>query len=130
MTFEWHNDYTTGSSVIDEQHKNLINLAEHIVNVSSNEALIKDLMLLYRHVREHFQLEEQIMAEYHYPERAHHVAEHDLMLGALVDKSATVRAGQWEREQVLEFMQQWLSHIKSCDSQFKDFLTQGKTNTL
>ena len=122
MKFEWKDEYSIGDTVIDNEHRHLFELADTIINSSTNDELINNTMHLYRHIREHFHNEEKLMREYAYPDYERHVDDHNGMLTSVISKSDVIREGKWSKTQILEFMTLWISHIISGDRQFKDYL--------
>lgn len=80
MLIEWNNDLTTGYSTIDEQHKELINRFNSILdacNHGKGKEEVKNLLqFLGEYVKSHFAMEEELQQRYHYPEYALHKQEH------------------------------------------------------
>ena len=122
MKFEWKEDYALGDSSVDSEHQYLFELANLIIDSPTNDALINNVMRLYKHAREHFQTEEKLMQAQGYPTNKQHIASHNRMLASLVSKSESIQEGTWNKEQVIEFMTQWIAHITSDDWQFKNYL--------
>lgn len=125
MKFEWKNEYSLGDSNVDNEHQQLFELANLIIDSPTNEALINNIMHLYKHTREHFQAEEKLMQEQGYPAYGQHVASHNAMLALLVSKSEAIKEGLWGKNQVFEFMTQWISHVTSDDRQFRDYFASS-----
>lgn len=80
MLIEWNNDLTTGNSKIDEQHKELINRFNGILdacNHGKGKAEVKNLLqFLAEYVKSHFAMEEELQQRYLYPEYTTHKQEH------------------------------------------------------
>ncbi|TAL44010.1 MAG: hypothetical protein EPN89_14755 [Methylovulum sp.] len=123
MKFEWKDEYTLDDTLIDNEHRHLFALANEIADSSANDELITHIMRLYKHIREHFRNEEELMRNQAYPGYGQHVDDHNQMLASLISKSDTIREGDWGKNQVIEFMKQWIAHITSGDRQFKDYRT-------
>ena len=113
----WHDDYAVGDAVIDQQHRDLFRLATLLLAATERSALVDTAMKLYRHVREHFRHEEELMREIGYPEYRAHVQMHDQMIGRLNDLSIDIAAGRWDRARLRDFMQDWVvGHIRAEDT--------------
>lgn len=117
LNVAWHDDYAVGDAVIDQQHRDLFRLATQLLSATDRSALVDIAMKLYRHVREHFRHEEELMREIGYPEYRAHVQMHDHMIGRLNDLSIDIAAGRWDRARLHAFMQDWVvGHILEEDT--------------
>lgn len=123
--FVWLDTYKIGNDSVDQQHQYLFKLANQIVEAKDTESLREYAMLLYRHIREHFQAEEALMKQHGYPAYAEHVQAHNQMLDKLVEISDHIHQGKWQHEEVRQFMRGWvLVHILDVDSLLGNFLRQ------
>ncbi|MDD2760384.1 MAG: hemerythrin family protein [Methylomonas sp.] len=114
--FTWNDSYQIGDDNVDAQHRHLFELANQMVEATDNE-LIRLLMSFYRHVREHFEAEEDLMKQVGFPDYKNHVQEHDQMLDRLVEISKAVQLKQWSANDIRAFIDSWvLSHILQKDS--------------
>lgn len=121
--FIWHDDYQIGHPPVDQQHHHLFELANQIVAANDTDTLTEYTMLLYRHVREHFQCEESLMKQYGYPCYDEHVVAHNDMLDKLVTISGNLRNRNANNEEILVFMREWvLVHILKMDMILGDYL--------
>ncbi|WP_020481509.1 bacteriohemerythrin [Methylomonas sp. MK1] len=114
--FVWENQYLLGNEVVDQQHRELFDLANQLVNSKDTQALAENIMLLYQHVREHFQAEEAFMKQHGYPEYQHHVQTHNLMLEKLIAFSQKINRQKCQELDVSGFMRDWLNHILEEDA--------------
>lgn len=121
VNFIWHDTYLLGNSTIDQQHQKLFALANNLVNPENKENLIENALLLYRHVREHFQTEEAFMKTIHYPDATSHTDNHNSMLDQLVLLTENINKNTWQQSDVLNFMQTWILHIIHQDVGIKEF---------
>ena len=119
--FIWQNSYQLGHQKVDEQHQQLFDLANQLVESTNQHALAENAMRLYRHVREHFKAEEAFMKERDYPNYESHVATHNLMLNKLVDVSDKINRHEWQQQDVLKFMKEWITHILHEDSTINEY---------
>lgn len=127
--FTWQEQYRIGNATVDEQHQYLFELANQLIDEADTDEITRLLMLFYQHVRTHFQDEEALMKQHHYPGYALHVAAHDLMLDKLVDISRSVPSGEWTPADIQAFVDNWLkAHILEVDMLFGEFLKRhGQT---
>lgn len=114
--FVWENQYLLGNEKVDQQHKELFRLANQLVASKDAQALAENIMLLYRHVREHFQAEEAFMKQHGYPDYQDHVKTHNLMLEKLVEFSHGISQQKLQELDVPGFMHDWISHIAEEDA--------------
>lgn len=119
--FVWQDDYLLGNKLVDQQHKQLFDLANQLVKSSRKEDLIDNAMRLYKHVREHFQAEESFMKDHGYPDYQQHVLTHNLMLDKLVHVSDKIRTDEWQQQEVRLFMREWIGHILDEDSAINSY---------
>ncbi len=129
--FIWQNHYRIGNQIVDQQHQEMFDLANHLVQSKTQADLAENAMRLYQHVREHFQYEEAFMKEHSYPDYETHVGAHNLMLDKLVDVSDKIHKHDWQQQDVLKFMHEWISHILEEDAAFNIyFQTHSARQTL
>lgn len=130
MLIEWNNDLTTGNRTIDEQHKELINRFNSILdacNHGKGKAEVKNLLqFLGEYVKSHFAMEEELQQRYHYPEYAPHKQEH---IGFISDFNKL--QNQFDEEgatlslviQTNQALVDWLiRHINGTDKKLAAFL--------
>ncbi|MDH4161128.1 MAG: bacteriohemerythrin [Nitrospirota bacterium] len=130
MAFEWTTDLATGNSDIDRQHqemfKRINNLLDACTQQKGKEEIGKFLGFLEDYVVEHFNAEEKVMTERHYPGLAAHKQEHEhfkqriaTIKKEFVEFGATIHvvllairtAGDW-----------LISHIRKTDKAMGAFL--------
>jgi len=76
----------------------------------------------------HFELEEQYMTRYAYPEYKGHKAIHDKLVGQVLELKSAVAAGKNIISiDLMNFLKDWLqNHIMSIDKKLGAFLSQKK----
>lgn len=76
MAFTWTNDLSTGSAVIDSEHKELFNAANKLIDACSNgqgrSAIEPTAKFLLDYVNKHFAHEEELQQKNNYPGYAAH----------------------------------------------------------
>lgn len=119
--FIWQNHYLIGNQRVDQQHQQLFELANELVQSKTQADLAENAANLYQHVKEHFQCEEAFMKAHDYPHFKKHAETHELMLNKLVDVRTKIDRHEWQTQDVLIFMRQWISHILDEDEAFNVF---------
>ncbi len=87
MLVEWKKEYELGHAGIDAQHRELFELTNQMAAARTADELKPLLMVLYKHTREHFQLEEGLMRDAGFPGLAEHAEYHNKLLLRLTDLS-------------------------------------------
>ena len=85
---EWKNRWESGNKEIDEQHKELIDIANTLIYMSFSgkvaEKITHQLDILLKHIIEHFDYEEKVLINIGYPNHEQHSKIHkDLVTKAL-----------------------------------------------
>lgn len=127
--FPWSQDYSVGIRLIDNDHKDLVDLVnslhDQIAESDSQAQITKTLSFLARYVREHFAREEALMADYGYPDLAAHRASHHKMT-AKIHAAQQIFASEPERldpQKLLLFLREWLvHHIVCADMKYVPYL--------
>ena len=131
--FNWNDDLTTGMAAIDDQHREYskrVNafLRECVERGGEREALSSTFTFLRQYVIEHLSTEEKLMAEYDYPQRAQHVAQHDYLRGWTDETSDGLAGHVLDTDYTLKVnyvLVEWFQkHIKTVDKRLTAFLTQ------
>lgn len=81
----WKSDYECGNEIITREHKRLFELANTLIDMATRkdfppESVDQALDACINHIREHFEHEDAILREYHYPNQEHHAQEHHTIL--------------------------------------------------
>ncbi len=124
----WKDDYSVGIDSIDQQHKKLINLINHLqtaVDYSTGEQFERDALdELVDYTKTHFTYEEGLMRDNEYPDFEAHKAQHEKMF----KKVAEVLA-EYEKDQdtamsnAVAYLKNWLiNHINGTDKQYSSYL--------
>lgn len=88
---EWNNKWSSGDNVIDQQHRELLEIANNLMTLSfsgaPNEKIKLQLDLMMKTILKHFKDEEQIQENIGYPGAARHAEIHE----ALVRKALKIK---------------------------------------
>ncbi|GGB13205.1 GGDEF domain-containing protein [Agarivorans gilvus] len=123
-SFRWTADFETGITQVDQQHRQLINLINKIgrlltENQTSSSELKALNIELHTYVKEHFQTEEQLMAQ-HQVDIRHlkpHVQAHHEFLNEISKLNQLDQSVKYQQvKNLLDYLIQWLAyHILGID---------------
>jgi hemerythrin len=123
MTIEWKDSYKIGNAEIDKQHEYLFELTNEMIAVDSMTSLRPLIMLLFKHTREHFELEEALMRKHNMPDVEVHVEGHNKLLNRLSLLSMDVGKGHMNKRAIAELMSDWaLNHVTKDDAKIAEYL--------
>lgn len=124
----WDNTLDTGHARMDAEHKalaELFNLLPHAVeHRKGRDFCSKVLDDIIQHAKMHFDLEQQLMAQHHYPKTEQHAAEHAMLIDQALHYQATFDTdSSGSRIALTRFPEVWLAfHILFSDKELADFL--------
>lgn len=123
MGIEWKESYKIGHAGIDEQHQRLFELINALTVASDLPSLRKALMQLYRHTREHFELEEALMRKVNFPDTLAHTNAHNCLLTKLNALSQDVGQGNVDKLAIDQLLADWaLGHVVKDDAKIAAFI--------
>lgn len=125
----WDDNYKTGIEVVDEQHRNLIEMINDL-HKAMREARGREVMgdildRLLKYTVYHFGTEEKLMKEYSYPKYLSHFTKHQKLTDEVKNFQARFNAGErMITIKFMEFLSSWLNdHILQTDKKFGAFVT-------
>jgi hemerythrin len=126
----WNDSFSVGIRKIDKQHQELINIMNLLVeneDASGNSetlASVLDRMTKYAHY--HFETEETLMLEYHYPDYESHRDDHtDFKLKTAKFCLDAVQRKETLPDEVITYLRHWLTHhILRTDMKYKPYFLQ------
>jgi hemerythrin len=130
----WHNSYSIGIPLIDEQHKELINLTNKLFNscIQGNESSKIIFMRTIRgavdYVGYHFSTEEKVMERINYPGLAPHKKEHADFVKEVLHEVENFKSGKkFTPISFVHYLKDWvLTHIAVTDKLLGDYLLKIK----
>ncbi|MEZ0536981.1 bacteriohemerythrin [Caldicellulosiruptoraceae bacterium PP1] len=130
MALIWASNFQTGIETIDEQHKELIDRVNKLLDACSQgegkKVLPEVLDFLQNYVVEHFSTEENLMKKYYYPAYLTHKKEHDNFVAtfkSLREEIDTKGTGLLITTRVNRLVVDWLkTHILYVDKQLGSYL--------
>lgn len=131
--FTWSSDkYRLGIPTIDAQHQHLINSICELfdtMNVTDDKHLINPMLShLVSNCRKHFDEEERMMLEVHYPDIEAHIGRHMAFNEALASVVVHYQHGDMELAlENLKYLSHWyIEHIKTADNHYCDFIKKKR----
>jgi len=127
----WDDKYSVGVKEIDDEHKELVALLNHIYDAmlagQPREALGGLLDELIEHTKSHFANEERLMEERRYHEYRQHKEEHEKLADeAIAIKKNIDKGAGMVTLQIVDYLKKWLvDHILSADHKFGEYLLKG-----
>ncbi len=125
---DWSEKYSVNIREIDDQHKKLISMVNHLNSAmregKGRDALGKILGDLIEYTRTHFAHEERLMHSNGYPDYVAHKAKHKWLTDKVGDLSKEYNDGKITISlEVMTFLQDWVkNHIMGTDKQYTPFL--------
>lgn len=131
--FEWKEELELGIPSIDNQHKELISIANRIHGMTerngSTTCSVNEIILvideLKNYTEYHFQVEEELFIRFNYPEYDQHKKEHDSFRNYITTFQVNTAAENHQDKinELLVSVVKWImNHIISSDYWYKDYL--------
>ncbi|MDD4944563.1 bacteriohemerythrin [Rhodoferax sp.] len=123
MNVEWNDSFKVGQADIDAQHRQLFDLI-HAMQATDDPGQARLLIMqLYKHTREHFELEEGLMRQHRFPDLAAHTGYHNKLLSRLNTISEQVGQGAFDKPALMALMADWaLRHTVQDDAPLAAFI--------
>lgn len=127
---EWSDKFSTDIVSVDRQHQELLYLSQNLLEVLSDESTsLKEKQDVFQdlvaHALAHFEYEERVMRNIHYPGLARHLREHDDLRREINAMTDMVLQGEgledWKG--LVSMVQVWvLRHIVSSDTRIREHI--------
>jgi hemerythrin-like metal-binding protein len=119
----WSEAYSVGNRKMDEQHKKLIDLVNHLYAAMrsgrANDVVATILQELIDYTATHFADEENLMKKYNCPELGKQQAMHKELVRQVLDLQEQFSQGQPLGTRVFHFLKGWLvNHIQNEDRKY------------
>lgn len=123
--FPWSDEYSVGVKLIDNDHRELFEtvneLHAEIESTPSPQKMREITDRLTRYAQEHFEREEHLMAEYHYPHLTQHRQRHHdfIRMVYAIRKIELECPDRLDPQRLLDFLEGWLRrHILKEDKDY------------
>lgn len=123
----WDVSFELGIHEFDEHHKHLVDLLNMTYDGFTFDAEHSELEAVLDHLIDyatyHFATEEHWMEIHKYPQRSHHIEEHERFSQRVVEIQKDFHHGKTNLNlEVMQFLKNWLTeHILSTDAAYGDF---------
>jgi hemerythrin len=132
----WHNSYSVGIPLIDEQHKELINLTNKLYasciagREYSKVSFMQTIHSAVDYIGYHFSTEEKVMERINYPDFSAHKKEHTDFVREVLGQVEDFKSGRnFAPNAFVHYLKDWvLTHIAVCDKKLGDYLIKLKKN--
>ena len=133
MLVEWGERYATGIPLIDEQHKELINLTNALFDAclqgDQTAQVFKDTVRgVADYINYHFSAEEKMLEKINYPELAEHKKQHAILAKQVLENIRLFQEGRkFIPNSFVRAMKDWiLAHIAVVDRRYADYIMNLK----
>ncbi|MCI9558040.1 hemerythrin family protein [Candidatus Ventrimonas sp. KK005] len=96
MTYTWSKDLETGNHMIDQQHKQLVQCINDLMNACSQgkgrDQIIETMQFLQTYTAKHFGDEEILQQRYKYPDYINHKKYHETFKKTVADILAELKS--------------------------------------
>jgi len=131
---KWDDKYSVDISIIDEEHKEFIDIINKAVAIKENngnqEEVREVLYKMIKHALKHFATEETYMKKFNFPEFQLHRNEHLDFTNKTFDNLNKIIMGDYQvANEILEYLKQWLvNHIHGTDRKYIDCFNKNGLN--
>lgn len=131
---EWNNEWNSGNTTIDDEHKGLLATANELIYLSmtnaDSEHIEKQISLFIKHITDHFADEEAILIEIGYPDYITHRNIHGALKAKALLFSQTYKTGDMKPSYFFSFMVDdiILGHMLEEDVKFFGYIKKYNEN--
>ena len=123
---EWKPEYNLGIPIIDEQHRGIVTTINSLYygmqNNHGEDMLTPVIAMVHEYTYLHFEVEEDFLRYYKYP----NLKQHQELHSELVDELSIIKEkSMWDQDpqKFLEFLKKWwIEHICENDREFLKYL--------
>ncbi len=127
---QWDQKFSVGLATIDAQHQKLISYLNELYDAmrqgKGKDKLEKTLQALIAYTSEHFQTEEKLMKQFHYPDAESHFTEHASFVQHAIKFQRDFESGKiMLTTEVMKFLNEWVqNHILGTDKKYSLFFIE------
>ncbi|NLK38686.1 MAG: bacteriohemerythrin [Clostridiales bacterium] len=129
----WKEEWECGHREIDAQHKQLIEIANRLINMSfsgiNHEEIMRQLDALLTHISHHFHSEEKILENIGYPKYAEHAKLHANLIDNALTLKQLYKRGEKKSSAFFSFVLDdvLIDHLIKADAKFFPYIKGIKT---
>ena len=128
----WSDILATGIEIIDEQHKQLVNLTNELFRACMRggetlDAVFKETMSrMVEYVKFHFTFEQQMLQRVNYPDFVNHKKEHDTLIKTVLETTKDYGGGKrFVPNNFVRYLKDWIvSHIGHNDKMYAAYIME------
>jgi hemerythrin-like metal-binding protein len=129
QTFEWKTSYSVGHNVLDEQHRQMLDMCKRANGCAKGRRADDDfhevLNDLAEFSRAHFEYEESILMANNIPLLEDQVIDHNDALMKVMDFIRDSLAGSVDKVALADYLQEWWSHhVLISDMKYRSALLE------
>ena len=119
---EWRVEYSVGNTAVDEEHRELIEainaLLDEVARGATTDQLVEGLGEIYAQIASHFALEEKLMLDSRYGPYPSHKEDHEVLLDELSDIIDAVELGDsYDDRELSSTLDRWfVEHFRTHDA--------------
>ena len=132
LRLEWHDAYECGNEMIDEQHRELFDRANKLIDavcaLPAQPARVQGAFTnLLEHIKRHFRDEEALLLQVGYPKQESHARTHAHLLRRAIELKAAADAGKATFGDVVELLAHDIvaRHLFTADADFFPMFEPG-----
>lgn len=124
----WKNSFNIGISVIDDQHKKLVEIINELYEaqrLGTSQSIINDVLIkMEDYTKYHFDMEEEMQHANKYPEIMQHKIEHREFIDKLtLFKRDSKKNNLLLSLKTIDYLKDWtINHILGSDKDFGEYL--------
>jgi hemerythrin len=130
----WDEQLATGIPVLDNQHKELMNLTNHLFHAcrtgmkEADNVFSEAMHKMVEYVRFHFSAEQELLERIKYPEYVEHKNEHDRLVKEILTAVKEFNEGQkFVPYHFVKILKEWVfGHIAIADKGYALFVANQK----
>ena len=134
----WDENFSTGIELVDKQHKELVDLTNHlfkacIAGEDETALVFKDTMSqMVEYVRIHFTAEQELMKRVNYPGYDQHKMQHDQMIRKIILAATDYDSGKkFAPNLFVRTLKDWVfGHIAYYDKSYADYVADQRQRGL
>jgi hemerythrin len=135
---EWDDRYSVGIQLIDDQHKELINLTNILYagclagDAAAQKYFLETVHGTVDYVKYHFSAEERILENVRYPDIVEHKRQHESFVKQIFDDVKSFEEGKKFVPNVfVRYLKDWiLTHIAVTDRKYSNYILNLKKQGL
>ena len=135
---KWGDSYATGIDIIDNQHRELVHLTNHLYqaclkgNSEAETVFQKAMSSMVEYVRFHFTSELELLKRINYPKYSEHKKLHDALVLKILDTSKEYSDGKkFVPHSFVRSLKDWVfGHIALYDKSYSQYISEQKSKGL